>query len=799
MPADLVDPGLRFEAWTLPNNGGTFKRKFDLSRWVHYTIAEKYGSISDGKLDLPNDFAKLDSLFKVDKANHANDVGSIVRVLRGTVPVSHFVLKGLDDKWSSEGQTLTGLLEGMDYFLDRALVPNYDYPTAPTVEPDWHYGLPSILYNTDLEDAGLTNILIHVWLESTVSAGTWTMTFDAQTTSSLAWNIDAPALQTAIEALSNIVDISITGAGTESNPWVIEVIDPAGTDFNVSTNPAGLTGGVSQILSMVAGGAGVVDPWTRAFNPLTGLYHGTYTNFDISTVQAHTGTFSLYVKGALGTWPESYPGAQQVVSVTGGRTYRASVWVYPKFARKYRFVIRTTDETFIGMVEADLTANSWQQMSMSVTIPTHIRSIIFRLSCISNTDGHEFYLDTALLAPGADAATFGKIMGQLLTACQAEGLLTWVTKTWTDTHDSAGVAWDRNLVWSVKHRQSLLQLVEYADRWNYESDGIHWDITDSRFEWGLYNPYGGGADKQNTGFGVVGKVISQTGTMSKRIPDASHYYAEGDLGYWGEFEDATLAGAWGTLQKSYFNAQGLDTAAMVEQATRLVENAADRTDGLITRLQAAPVTPWTDFKPGDRNIMVNLMPKRAREYLRCMAIVASKGPGDSAPAYDVHWGSQVYLEEAAHLETTRRLVRAFSAQRPATSVFDGRPVVGLTTGGTITTFSLPGQAFVESGRLRQYFSARTAIVGVRAAAHVAPTGAAIIVDLHKSGTTIFADPAQRPTIAATTNVSPESVPTDLIVEPGEYITVDIDQVGSTLPGGDVTVMVRWKEVAVLAP
>lgn len=706
MPADLVDAGHRFEAWTLPNVG-TFTRKFDLSKWVTYTIAEKYGSISDGKVELPADFAKLARLFNVDKANHANDVGSVIRVLDGTTPLTHFVLKGLDDKWSSEGQTLTGLLEGMDYFLDRALVPNFDYPAAPTVEPDWHYGLPSILFNTDFEDGGLTNFLIHLWVEAGVSAGTWNIEFDDGATAddvTLNWDADLPAVQTGIEGLTNVTDISISGDGTETNPWVIEVIAPAGTDYNVTIDSTGLTGGAALHLAQSQGGAGITAPWERSFNPATGLFHGVYFNFEISTAEAHTGTRSLYVKGALGDWPQSYPGAQQRVSATGGRLYRDSVWVKPVFSRRYRFGLRTEDETWIAEAEADLTAGSWQEVKFPATVPNHIRSVIFRISCISDTDGHEFYVDDALFAPGADAATFGKIMGELLAALQALGLLTWVTKTWTDTHDSAGVAWDRNLVWSVKHRQSLLQLVEYADRWNYESDGIHWSTANSRFEWGLYNPAGGGANKQGTGMAVIGKVISESGTISKRIPDASHYYAEGDLGYWGEFEDATLAGAWGTLQKSYFNAQGLDTASMVEQATRLVENAADRTDGLITRLAASPIKPWIDFKPGDRNVMVNLMPKRAREYLRCMAIVATKGPGDATPTYDVHWGSQVYLAEAAHLETTRRLVRAFAAQRPATSVFDGRPapVVSATGGSAPSLVVAPANA-PDSSKARADF------------------------------------------------------------------------------------------------
>ena len=497
----MADEGLIFEAYSMPHVGA-LTRKFDFSKWVDtYTLNDRFNDLSDGTLTMPDDFPLKASLFNVDESNHANDAGSMIRVLRGTTPIMHFLVTRSEDSWSDNEPTHKLSLEGLEWILDRVLVPNFDHPADPTKEPDWIYGAPSILANTDLENVGFTNLLIHVWLESTVTAGTWTMTFSGQTTSALAWNIDAPALQTAIEALSNITDISIAGAGTPSNPWVIEVIDPAGTDFNVSRTDT-LTGGVSQILSMVAGGAGIVDPWTRSFNPLTGLYHGTYTNFQTSTTQAHTGTTSLYVKGALGAWPGSYPGAQQVVSVTGGRTYRAKVWIYPELARTYRFVIRTTDETYIGSVETALSADSWQEMSMSVTIPDHIRSIIFRVSCVSNTDGHEFYLDDALLAPGFDADTLGKMLDDVRTAAIAVGSpLSWLTPTWSTTLDSDGAAWDQDRQWNVNHGQSFLQLLEYAQKWNYEWR-IRWDAGDSRFEWDMWNPLAGG---QTRTLAITGK------------------------------------------------------------------------------------------------------------------------------------------------------------------------------------------------------------------------------------------------------------------------------------------------------
>jgi hypothetical protein len=118
------------------------------------------------------------------------------------------------------------------------------------------------------------------------------------------------------------------------------------------------------------------------------------------------------------------------------------------------------------------------------------------------------------------------------------------------------------------------------------------------------------------------------------------------------------------------------------------------------------------------------------------------------------------------------------------------------SGGAITTlaFSLPGQAFVEHGRLAMPFPGITGtLLGVNARVHVAPTGASIIVDVNKSGSTIFSDQSLRPAIAAGTKTSGWVSPQVTSITNTDYLTVDVDQVGSVLAGGDLVVAVRYSE------
>lgn len=72
----------------------------------------------------------------------------------------------------------------------------------------------------------------------------------------------------------------------------------------------------------------------------------------------------------------------------------------------------------------------------------------------------------------------------------------------------------------------------------------------------------------------------------------------------------------------------------------------------------------------------------------------------------------------------------------------------------------------------------------------APTGASLIVDVNKNGTSIFATtPANRPTIAASGTSGTSGTPDTTSVADGDYLTFDIDQVGSTIPGSDLLVVI----------
>lgn len=108
-------------------------------------------------------------------------------------------------------------------------------------------------------------------------------------------------------------------------------------------------------------------------------------------------------------------------------------------------------------------------------------------------------------------------------------------------------------------------------------------------------------------------------------------------------------------------------------------------------------------------------------------------------------------------------------------------------------FGEVGVLTVKSGTTRWYAPFSLTITGVTASVGVAPVGSAVEVDVNKNGTTIFTTQGNRPSIAAGTFFDASGTP-DVTAMTGpntDYLTVDIDAVGSTTEGSDLVVQIRY--------
>lgn len=111
----------------------------------------------------------------------------------------------------------------------------------------------------------------------------------------------------------------------------------------------------------------------------------------------------------------------------------------------------------------------------------------------------------------------------------------------------------------------------------------------------------------------------------------------------------------------------------------------------------------------------------------------------------------------------------------------------------VATFQAGGNLTVRTGSLKFIVPTGNYTIGeVRAVVNTANTGSSVIVDVKKNGTTIYSGGTGRPTIPVSTANTPvtDGTPSTTTVAAGDLLSVDIAQIGSTLPGADLTVEIE---------
>jgi len=108
------------------------------------------------------------------------------------------------------------------------------------------------------------------------------------------------------------------------------------------------------------------------------------------------------------------------------------------------------------------------------------------------------------------------------------------------------------------------------------------------------------------------------------------------------------------------------------------------------------------------------------------------------------------------------------------------------------TITIAGVLTVDPNPLRIYnLTGRTLVIKrVHLAVDTAPTGSAVIIDIHENGTTIFTTQGNRPQIADSANTGQSTTIDDASWADGNYIQAEVDQIGSTAAGEDLTITIE---------
>lgn len=112
--------------------------------------------------------------------------------------------------------------------------------------------------------------------------------------------------------------------------------------------------------------------------------------------------------------------------------------------------------------------------------------------------------------------------------------------------------------------------------------------------------------------------------------------------------------------------------------------------------------------------------------------------------------------------------------------------------GHVFSMSVSGNLAAGVGQHRIYNDTGVPLVirAVRASVGTPPIGSVARVDINRNGVSIFTTQANRPTIAAGASTSGKVTNADVTaLADGDYLTVDVDNIGSTSPGADLVVQI----------
>jgi len=112
----------------------------------------------------------------------------------------------------------------------------------------------------------------------------------------------------------------------------------------------------------------------------------------------------------------------------------------------------------------------------------------------------------------------------------------------------------------------------------------------------------------------------------------------------------------------------------------------------------------------------------------------------------------------------------------------------------IYTYALSSDLAVAVGTSRIYFDNDCEVVSFKGSVDTAPVGADIIFDMNKNATTIFTTQANRPKIVDGANKITWTPPDVVAFAAGDYLTIDVDQIGSGTKGKNFVGVLRVRRV-----
>lgn len=483
------------EVWRRPG-AANFGKVLDTPPTVVASYHVGIGLTGDGQMTLPDTFEYFDDILDV-----ANEVGSLVRIREddtGSI-VGEWVPNAITPVADKDSPFVDVSGSSMNEVPGYAVAEAYDWDGSvewACAACDWIWGGRQLLGNPGFEDSSPVLTVYTLTIDAT--GGSFTLTDGTDTTSSFSFPFDdlAASLQTEIEAdIAALPDVVVDRTSIANPAYSIQFYDPP-FGPTLSVNTGSLTGG-SATIAVETEGYLNVSPWTLEYN-FADSDPGIPDNwvFQAATSPVRTGTYSLEVNAPPAT-PISNrnPGIQQIVSVTPGMIYQASVWVWPTSATdRFRLYLATPGEEVIatsGSTGTTLTPGQWNQIVLSdVVIPAGVTTLAFRLDQPNPYPYNyaTYFVDDASFYEGFVPTTVGEIIrvlyedatvdhvadGRLVWEDEANPGNPWLLLDFDDVNDSSGTPWaNPDVSIRVFMRMTYLQMLEALE----SQEAIEWRVV----------------------------------------------------------------------------------------------------------------------------------------------------------------------------------------------------------------------------------------------------------------------------------------------------------------------------------
>ena len=182
-------------------------------------------------------------------------------------------------------------------------------------------------------------------VSNTATGGTFTLTFSSQTTSALADNATASQVEAALEALSNITNVTVTGSGTSSDPWVVTFVDPGDQDVKQLTADDSNLSGTTTITTVTEGrGNTVVDLDVKTTSQYQSWQSST-TDYELQEAESSPATGGTVVSDTLALNDQ----AAELASQNDQNSWNAGVLQAGDY--NFRFWVADPDKTATALLE----------------------------------------------------------------------------------------------------------------------------------------------------------------------------------------------------------------------------------------------------------------------------------------------------------------------------------------------------------------------------------------------------------------------------------------------------------------